>query len=287
MATQWYIVKNGDRRGPYTGEQLQALADDGTLRFHDLVWCEGMTDWVPAKNVLQASRSVPPPRRRREEDDDYEEDRQPAERSQFPGKFVSPGFFLFAVLMFFLPWVDVRCNGFTAASQSGFQACQGDYTESVIMAERRLHNQPGFRLNNERIKPAPLLWVYGLLVVAGLVLGLALPIGKARMIALTVCAVVAFGLMIMQLAIGFPIAEQVAKANADPNMRQQIRNEQPPFPFPQPMFVAGPGQPDFVWVSTTPWFWFGAIVTLGVTAALALEHGVIFAPKRRRRTYDD
>jgi len=244
-----------------------------------------MPDWVPARNVLQASRPEPALRRRYDEDD-YEEDRQPRQRSQFPGKLVSPGFFLFAIFMFVLPWVDVRCNGFTAVSQSGLQTCFGDYSESLMMAQRRLRNEPGFRINEEKVKPAPLMWFYGLLILAGLILGLALPIGLPRLAALTVCGVLGFGLAIVQFSIGFPIAQQVAKANADANVRREIQNQQP-VPFAPPLMVAIPGQADVVWVSTTPWFWFGILVTLGVTGALALEHGVIFAErKRRRRAYD-
>src|SRR5436309_8567941 len=113
MATQWYVSIDGDRRGPCSGEELQAMADDGRLAPRDLVWCEGMPDWVPAKNVLMMDRPEPARRRRRydEADDDYDEVPVGKSRSQFPGKLVSPGFFLFAVFMFLLPWVDVRCNG--------------------------------------------------------------------------------------------------------------------------------------------------------------------------------
>lgn len=277
MATQWYIVQDGDRRGPYSGAELQALADDGKLRPRDMVWCDGMPDWVPAKNVLK-----PTARRRRDEDDDYEEDRQPRKRSQFPGKLLTPGFFLFAIFMFLLPWVDVRCNGVSAVSQSGLQACIGDYSESFVMVQRRLRNEPGFRMDNERVKPAPLLWFHGILILAGLILGLALPVGMPRLVALTLCGVLGFGAALVQMWIGFPIAAQVAKANADPNLRREIQN-QPQFPFPQPMFVPRAGQADVVWVTTTPWFWFGALITLGATGALGLEHGVIFAEKKRRR----
>src|SRR5688572_29409959 len=150
MATQWYIMRRGERQGPFSGEELQSMADEGTLRSRDLVWCEGMPDWVPAKNVLKPSvRSV---RRRSEEYDDYEEeeDRRPRERWQFPTRMISPTFLFLALFMFFLPWVDVRCNGVTAASQSGLQLCIGDVTESVFLIERRLRNEPGFRLKDNK-----------------------------------------------------------------------------------------------------------------------------------------
>ncbi len=277
MPTQWYIAKNGERLGPYTGEQLQDRADAGKLGPRDMVWCEGMPDWVPAKNVLQQFTDELPPRRkrRREEEDAYEAPRQ---RGQFPGKLVAPGFFLLAIFMFLLPWVDVRCNGFTAVTQSGFQACSGDYTESLMVAQQRLRNEGGFRLNADQVKPAPLLWFYGLLLLIGLILGLALPVGTPRLVGVALCGVLGFALAVMQMSVGFPITEQVARANADPIVRRQI--QQQPLPFPQAMFVPGQGGRDLIWVSMTPWFWFGALLTLGVTVGLALEHGVIFAERK-------
>src|SRR5207244_8062363 len=110
------------------------VADSGRLSARELVWCEGMTDWVEARAVLKPARRGPPARRSREEyEEDYEEPltrRTTGPASEFPGRLITPGFFLFALFMFFLPWVDVRCNGFTVISQSGLQAGIGTYSES-------------------------------------------------------------------------------------------------------------------------------------------------------------
>ena len=289
MATQWYISRKDGRDGPYSGEELQAMADEGSLRARDMVWCEGMPDWVPAKNVLKPS--VPSVRRRREVYDDYEdeeEERAPRERAQFPGRLVSPAFLFFATFMFFLPWVDVRCNGFTAASQSGLQICLGTFSESFVMAERRARNDPGFRMKEDKVEQAPLLWFYGPLLLIGLFCGLALRVGAFRLVILLGCSLIGFGLMMVQYSVGFPIATQVAKANADPNLRLELQRQ--PFPpFPGPMFGPGPAARDVVWITTTPWFWLGAFMTLGAAGGLALEHGIIFAQKlgrRRRGRYD-
>jgi hypothetical protein len=288
MSTQWYIAKNGARRGPYSGAELRALVQDGEVRADDLVWCDGMPAWLPARNVLKPPRSAESEKRGPLVGDDEPEEVYSLRRarSAFPGKLVSPGFFLFAILMFLLPWVEVRCNGFTAASQSGLQSCFGTFTEAIGMAERHLQNQPGFAMNNEHVKPAPLMWLYGMLILMGFILGLALPVGVPRLTALGACAILAFVIAVIQLAIGFPIADVAGRANADVNLRRQI--EQQPFPMPMPIFGPQPVRGgNLVWISTTPWFWFGILMTLGVTGALALEHVVIFAQPRHRRRADD
>jgi len=67
MAASWYYVKNGEKQGPISGEQLVELAQNGTILPDNLVWTKGMTEWQPARNVegLQfggaAAASAPAP----------------------------------------------------------------------------------------------------------------------------------------------------------------------------------------------------------------------------------
>ncbi len=44
----WYYAEQGQQRGPVAFEELQALAASGRLRPSDLVWREGLPEWVPA-----------------------------------------------------------------------------------------------------------------------------------------------------------------------------------------------------------------------------------------------
>ena len=48
METMWYYVKDGtDREGPVPESELKSLAATGQIQPTDLVWSEGMTDWMP------------------------------------------------------------------------------------------------------------------------------------------------------------------------------------------------------------------------------------------------
>jgi hypothetical protein len=51
MAAEWYYSKAGKRSGPVGGQQLKELAAKGQLDPADLVWKEGMAQWVPASKI--------------------------------------------------------------------------------------------------------------------------------------------------------------------------------------------------------------------------------------------
>lgn len=51
MASQWYYSKGGQREGPVPSEQLKELAASGQLAPTDLVWKEGMAQWVEASKI--------------------------------------------------------------------------------------------------------------------------------------------------------------------------------------------------------------------------------------------
>jgi hypothetical protein len=51
VSQEWYYSVNGDRQGPISGAELKKLADGGTIKPGDLVWKDGMSDWVQAKSI--------------------------------------------------------------------------------------------------------------------------------------------------------------------------------------------------------------------------------------------
>lgn len=51
MSQEWYYSVDGDRQGPITSAELKKLADGGKVGPADLVWKEGMADWVAAKSI--------------------------------------------------------------------------------------------------------------------------------------------------------------------------------------------------------------------------------------------
>lgn len=51
MGEQWYYSRDGASVGPVSALDLKHLASCGQLTPTDLVWKEGMRDWVPAEQL--------------------------------------------------------------------------------------------------------------------------------------------------------------------------------------------------------------------------------------------
>lgn len=57
---QWYYSKNGNQLGPISGDEIKAKLASGEIGATDLVWKDGMADWVPASQVGELRSLVPP-----------------------------------------------------------------------------------------------------------------------------------------------------------------------------------------------------------------------------------
>lgn len=51
MKALWFYMKDGKKVGPLTGQQLKDLVASGQLGQSDLVWKDGLIQWVRAKNI--------------------------------------------------------------------------------------------------------------------------------------------------------------------------------------------------------------------------------------------
>jgi len=54
----WYYIQSGNQCGPVADEELIGKVQGGELRSTDLIWQEGMTDWMPVSQVPQFSGLV-------------------------------------------------------------------------------------------------------------------------------------------------------------------------------------------------------------------------------------
>jgi TM2 domain-containing membrane protein YozV len=50
VTERWFYARDGRRQGPVPRERLVDMAREGWLTPEDLVWSEGMTEWVPARS---------------------------------------------------------------------------------------------------------------------------------------------------------------------------------------------------------------------------------------------
>lgn len=61
---QWHIGRGQQQFGPFSMDEMSEQVGEGRLLPTDLVWCEGMPEWIPAAQVPELfprSASTPPP----------------------------------------------------------------------------------------------------------------------------------------------------------------------------------------------------------------------------------
>lgn len=51
MTPMWYVYRDNQKYGPFTLDQLHQQTMSGFLRHFDLVWCQGMPNWVKAETI--------------------------------------------------------------------------------------------------------------------------------------------------------------------------------------------------------------------------------------------
>jgi uncharacterized RDD family membrane protein YckC len=59
MPTQWYYAIDGQEHGPVGSAQLKQLAASGQLSHADLIWREGLADWVEARQLKALWTAAP------------------------------------------------------------------------------------------------------------------------------------------------------------------------------------------------------------------------------------
>lgn len=55
----YYVGRDGTQLGTFSLDQLKSDLANGKLRPTDMAWCEGMDDWKPLSEVLEATASAP------------------------------------------------------------------------------------------------------------------------------------------------------------------------------------------------------------------------------------
>lgn len=63
MGEDWYYFQNGSQVGPVTESAVREMLQSGRLRWDDLVWHDGLPDWLSAERIpnLASSRVLPIP----------------------------------------------------------------------------------------------------------------------------------------------------------------------------------------------------------------------------------
>ena len=84
-----FVLKNGEKEGPYTDEEVRSRMRDGRLSKQDLWWQEGMNNWEPL-SILPSS-TIPPALPKRDTDEEIPSTRRLRAIPLSSGKLMSSG----------------------------------------------------------------------------------------------------------------------------------------------------------------------------------------------------
>ena len=196
----------------------------------------------------------------------------------------SPSMLAFSLLMFCLPWIEIRCNthepvwGSKALlKQSGLQSAYGglslnEVLESAIAeTTRRTAEVMGpvdlvklkEEANRRKLSPglAPMMLLYPLVLAVGIFASIGVRHQRLRVKVIGVAASVGVALMIAQAAVGFPLEGALAKA-----MTRKFADSGGQGDFSEAILAALIFDTHY-----TPWFWLAMFATIGAGAAAIAE----------------
>jgi hypothetical protein len=152
-------------------------------------------------------------------------------------RLLASGSFLFAVGVFFLPWLDLRCEmgsqKMSLITQSGYEVAAGKYSEGEDL--KKLQEQFGGGKQNDNNKKAgpngeqgpkeaPVLYGFAGAAALGVLLCLVVQ-GKAWRAAAVVCALGALGVLGYQTATGFPMQDNVRQMEEQQKKQDEERKK--------------------------------------------------------------
>ena len=196
-------------------------------------------------------------------------------------RFGSPASLFLALLLFPLPWIEVRCNGpvggseaRTLAKQSGLQAAYGGYSEAPLSpAARSERDRIEARVHASQVEPtvswSPLMAVYPFALLGGCWLGLRARRDWVRSAAVVGCSLAAALLFLLQASKGFPLEQAVRTVDTQGRVAGTD--------FRIALNTSG-----LVEVGYTPWFWLSAVALTGALAAPVADWCLTRGAVRRR-----
>lgn len=137
---------------------------------------------------------------------------------------------LAALMLFFLPWIDIQCSGKSMATQTGIQIIHGGVSPAQDMEayEKEGRGRRGGGSDDDSIGSAPLVALAFLAVIGAVIvafLTLCSNQDPSRNLTGILCAV-ALGLLALQMMIGFPVKKKLGEDMAK-HSKTELRADEP------------------------------------------------------------
>jgi hypothetical protein len=136
---------------------------------------------------------------------------------------------LAALILFFLPWIDIQCSGKSMATQTGIQTIYGGGSPAQDMEafEKEGRDRRSGGSSDDSMGIAPLV-ALAFLTVAGAVVTAFLAIryaGESRNNLTGILCAVALGMLALQMMIGFPVKKNLGEQLALQGKTEQQADE--------------------------------------------------------------
>lgn len=276
-STKFYLAISGQAQGPHSAQAVLNLRHNNTIDDNTMICAEGGSAWVPLKELEPVLRAIAPP----VQPAGYGGSRPagtppPAVQQivilQSPNttKGLRLGTLLGALILFFLPWVELKCAGQRLMYQSGIQTVLNQASmdgEMEAMTKMNGGNRGG---NIDDFSGKELGGKIGHSFLTGaalvcVVIAFAVACGASGRKASGIMAAVALALLGVQAAVGFPL-----KLSFDKEMElRHHRNGTDP----NEAEMRGPGgemMSDIFAVKFSPWF-YGELGLLAAATAMGLS----------------
>ncbi len=226
-ATKFYLVINGAPQGPYNAGMVMNLWQQKSVDAATLICAEGGAAWVPLQEMEPVLRAVAPPVAPvgyggAPTTGTAPRTSQPAAVQQLEilkdgdnTRTLRLSTLAAALVLFFLPWLELKCAGQRVAYQSGVQTVLNRISPDVDMQEMA-RGRGGWSGNPEAPEGNELGEKVGTsYLTAGallcLVMAFAVAIGASGRAASGVMAGLALALLGLQAVVGFPLQAAVEK----------------------------------------------------------------------------
>ena len=150
-------------------------------------------------------------------------------------KIACPSAFGLVLLLFFLPWLTISCNGTKMLSQSGLQTCYaGASSEQPSLSDSDQEKEKKSDNDIKGPSPAWLIILYALAIMAGLTLSVLMILKDNGQFWkwVVICSAAAFCLLTIQMIWGFPIEnwlknlpEEIAKQKKIAEKQREIERK--------------------------------------------------------------
>ncbi len=283
--TKFFLAINGQPQRPYTPPMVLNFLHQRTIDGSTLICAEGGAAWVPLQEMEPALRAVAPPAA----PIGYSGNAQargavPRATQQLiiiknsdNTRGLRLGTLIAALVLFFLPWLELRCAGQRMVYQSGIQTVLNQGNMDSDMKDMAKMSEGGSGANMESLEGEEFGEKVGYSLLAGgallcLVLAIVSALGFSGRTASGALAALALGCLGVQALLGFPLETAIEK-DFKKEMLRSIDNG-----------GAGGGDSggaamkqamgrtmmkEMIAVKYSPWF-YGELALLGVAAVMAL-----------------